>query len=385
MIVRSGFTLVELLVVIAIIGILIALLLPAVQAAREAARRMQCTNNMKQWLLAAHNHHDAHKKLPTQWSFGSGVKHERFGINYQLLPYMEQTALRDAIQGNDLITAPWIPTYGVQGSTAAHTEAQAIRTSRVPGLLCPSDGEAKDSAWLGGAHNHEGARTNIVISLADGVAHVDTPNASPYTVSKSGSGINTTITRVGQTPGRGNLTSRLLFYFYNQNDFGFVSDGLSNTIVISEAVSGDWQKNTIKGSVGVFAGFDGGNYIAEPSLCLTIHDGKQYNTNLNHPRCGNYLDALAISTAFHTIIAPNGPSCFKYQQEAMQVAVLPPTSNHTGGVNCGFMDGSVHFVSDTVDTNGLPETPTGSDLSGESRFGVWGAMGTPKAGESKTL
>lgn len=347
---------------------------------------MQCTNHMKQWLLALHNHHDSHRKLPSQWSFGSGVKHDRFGINYQLLPYMEQTALRDAIDGNDLITAPWIPTNGNQGTGDNYIEAEKIRTSRVATLLCPSDGESNDLTWLGGAHNHSGARTNIVISLADGIAHVDTPNASSYKVTKSGSGINTVYKREGQTAARGDLSGRLLFYFYNQNDFGFVTDGLSNTIVISEIVTGDWQKDTIKGSIGFYAGFDDGNYIARPNDCLALRDGNKYTVAVvTHPRGGNYLDSLAISTAFNTIIAPNGPSCFKLQQEMMRVGILAPTSNHTGGVNCGLMDGSVHFVSDTVDTNGLPETPTGSDLTGASRFGVWGAMGTPKAGESKSL
>lgn len=357
---------------------------------------MQCTNHMKQWLLALHNHHDSQNKLPTQWSFGSGVKHERFGINYQLLPYMEQTALRDAIQSNNLITAPWIPTNGNQGTGANYMEAEEIRTSRVPTLFCPSDGEANDLAWLGGAHNHSSARTNIAISLADGVAHVDTPNASAYNISKTGSGSNTVIKRVSKATSEGDLSSRLLFYFYNQNDFGFVTDGLSNTIVISEMVTGDWQKETIKGSVAVYQDFDKGAYVAEPALCMDLRDGNQYRVGgdiattdngkiLRHPRGGNFLDALAISTAIHTIIPPNGPSCFKYQQEMMQVAILPPTSNHTGGVNCGRMDGSVTFVSDTVDTNGLPETPTGRNLKGESRFGVWGAMGTPKGGESKSL
>ena len=385
----SAFTLVELLVVIAIIGILIALLLPAVQAAREAARRMQCTNNMKQWVLAAHNHHDVFKYLPSQWNYGT-VRHERFGPNFQLLPFMEQAPLRDAIQTDILIEAPWIPTVGVQGSTDAYRIAQEIRTTRVTTLLCPSDGEGKDIAMLGGAHNHACARTNIVFSLADGIAHVDTPNASPNTITKSGSGLNTIISLQSQATSRGNLHHRLPFYFYKRSEFGSITDGLSNTIVISETVTGDWDKQDIKGGVAVYQDFDEGNYIAYPSRCMSLRDGKTYRwgggvASLNHPRGGNWMDALVISVGFHTIIPPNGPSCFKYQQESMQVGILAPTSNHTGGVNVGLFDGSVTFVSDSVDTNGLPETPTGTDLRGESRFGVWGAMGTPNGGESRSL
>ncbi len=91
---RQGFTLVELLVVIAIIGILVALLLPAVQAAREAARRMQCSNNLKQMALAAHNFHDTYGALPPLVSHSEGPT-----FHYHILPYIEQQALKDLYEG----------------------------------------------------------------------------------------------------------------------------------------------------------------------------------------------------------------------------------------------------------------------------------------------
>ena len=96
----TGFTLVELLVVIAIIGILIALLLPAVQAAREAARRSQCTNNIKQLALAMHNYHDVYKIFPRSCYGGNDAVRpwnnwERFGANGPILPFVEHKALAD--------------------------------------------------------------------------------------------------------------------------------------------------------------------------------------------------------------------------------------------------------------------------------------------------
>ena len=381
-----AFTLVELLVVIAIIGILIALLLPAVQAAREAARRMQCSNNMKQWALALHNHHDAMKSLPTQYSQGR-VKHERFSIHYRLLPYLEQAALKEAIDSDDTITAPWVPTVGVVADNAANRRGQEIRNTFVTALLCPSDGEKNELAWLGGSHNHACSRTNLVISLADGIAHVDT-NASPFTHSFTGTGINRVNTPVSQTPGTGNLTHRLLFYYYKKSDFGTMTDGTSNTIVLSETVTGDWNKRNIKGSVAAYSEFDDGSYNAHPSMCMALRAGSVYRDDVAiqvHPRGGNWLEACVAQTGFHTIIPPNGPSCNKESAEPIRVGILAPTSNHTGGVNVGLGDGSVQFVSDSVDTGGLPMTRTGTYLQGESVFGVWGAAGTPNGSESRSL
>lgn len=117
---RRGFTLVELLVVIAIIGILIALLLPAVQAAREAARRSQCSNNLKQMSLGLHNYHDVYKQFPLP-----GMIANKLGWNYSILPYIEQKPLFDSISS-------------LQTSASLPPSAEAASTSAIPAYLCPS-------------------------------------------------------------------------------------------------------------------------------------------------------------------------------------------------------------------------------------------------------
>ncbi len=376
-----GFTLVELLVVIAIIGILIGLLLPAVQAAREAARRMQCTNNMKQFCLAMHNHHDVNNYLPSQGAYGAGVKSDRFGVHYQLLPFIEQAALKQADDSANGPTQPWLP-------SASGTEAWTIRTTKVDAFLCPSDPQGGATVKLGSGHNHDGRPTNIVYSMADCVARLDNTNNSPHKTEGDGNGGTRLISNTKDT---GDCSHRSLFFFFERKNLNFATDGTSNTIVCSESVSGDYAHDKIRGAICYYADFDAGAWVAKPSMCMnqrSSSDPNGYSSSVSiiqHPRCGNWLDRLPILSAFTTVMPPNSPSCGKYNQEQCQVAFYTATSYHSGGVNVGMLDGSIRFISDTIDTNGLPDIKTGVNLTGKSPIGVWGALGSPNGGETVTL
>lgn len=138
--IRRGFTLVELLVVIAIIGVLVALLLPAVQAAREASRRMSCANNLKQLALASHNYHDTQQKMPmsiSPWPEGPTFTAQRNGKGWivSILPHMEQTALFEAL-------AVGFNGDFNSGSGIFRAECRVAMKTQVKGLNCPSDPES---------------------------------------------------------------------------------------------------------------------------------------------------------------------------------------------------------------------------------------------------
>jgi prepilin-type N-terminal cleavage/methylation domain-containing protein len=138
-----GFTLVELLVVIAIIGILVALLLPAIQAAREAARRSQCVNNLKQFGVAYHNYHDTHKKFPprfSRWTWEPSIPSDNkptFPPQVYLLPFMEQSALYDQLDC---------------GKSSRQAPNAALAGTLVPGFACPSDSSAIEVITSGTKH-----------------------------------------------------------------------------------------------------------------------------------------------------------------------------------------------------------------------------------------
>jgi prepilin-type N-terminal cleavage/methylation domain-containing protein len=210
-----GFTLVELLVVIAIIGILIALLLPAVQAAREAARRTQCTNNIKQFSLGVHSYTDANKKVPQLWlqryrTPPTGNPRSIGSIWYFLLPYIEQEAVFEQGVGSN---TPFL--------SSVHHDSQYACESKIPAYICPSDptntsnlGDGGEDYWptaIPGLSTHPvtGGRCTTALCYAANILVFD-PN--PPTV------IGSSSTPTG--PPKGSLNEAM-------------SDGTSNTIVFA--------------------------------------------------------------------------------------------------------------------------------------------------------
>jgi len=363
-----GFTLVELLVVIAIIGMLIALLLPAVQAAREAARRMTCSNKIRQVALALHTHHDAMQNFPAGgdtmdgryylhgWYSGS------VGTIVYLMPYIEQSAAYDAIssrQGFDDSTrgtnAPWnIP---------------VIQEGKFDFVLCPSNGERGTKTV--GQENDSAEQTvihpnNIVFSFGD---------AAWAWQGESGDGHN--------------VTSRSMFNGTKRRTFSTCSDGTSTTVAVSEILTPQRDRgDDIRTNALAYDGIWDGTPFGVPGRCptnfpkslRTIPAANVTPATLNTWRGILFTSGWNPTNGFTTMTPPNTATCLYPSDMAWGVA--PPKSFHTGGVNVAFFDASVRFVSDTVNCG---DQNARAVNSGPSPFGVWGALGSPAGGESASL
>jgi prepilin-type N-terminal cleavage/methylation domain-containing protein/prepilin-type processing-associated H-X9-DG protein len=319
---RQGFTLIELLVVITIIGILISLLLPAVQAARAAARRTQCANNLKQIGLALANRETSARCFPP----GVMAK-KRFSYNYDLvntggyewpyflhylLPQLEATNYYDSIHGEKFdIENPWSSPGAWQG-TAANNIGIAF-------LLCPSDGRANMKDCFGGsvtlpATNYLG----IFSGLNDWDNYKLTGNGDPATDGSPGANPTNNV--------------RAMFGYFKGTRAADIRDGLSNTMGVSEYLTGLDASD----SRGMF---------------YTTRAGSQFL----------YVTAQPNSTAPDNILSWHPSFCPGDNSRNQPLQNLPctggstdqnfasPRSLHEGGVQALFADGSVHFISNYVD------------------------------------
>ena len=393
--------------VIAIIGILIALLLPAVQAAREAARRMQCTNNLKQIGLAIHVHHDALKKFPAVnlhdeiASLYQGLSRSNFrgnvprvygtvpGTNRQyaspgrcawtviILPYMEQTALYDAIRSNATnedgtpVSGEYpypFPAFYYSGNTKV--QPHSVYWTTISPYVCPSSGAPTGTSSEPGPLSYRMSRGDIPFyewdysgtrgfgtSGTKYIAHTDA-NAGPGTVTVA-----------------------------------TITDGTSNTVAFSEAVYAVANPRRAKGGFSK----DHNGYWSAPINLLNKRDSSGNltgNVEVEYVPGIVWMDGTAALSVFNTILPPNSPSG---GPNVWNEAILSASSNHTGGVNALMADGSVHFISETIQTQNLDKLPSGDygytghkdnqtqHYKGRSIYGVWGALGSAQAGDMATI
>jgi len=314
---RTGFTLIELLVVIAIIAILVALLLPAVQQAREAARRSQCKNNLKQLGLALHNYHDAHLCFPTQGGFTAA---HGWGFLPMLLPYFEQAPLYNSIDFRKNVSESPV----------------TVRNARLPILNCPSDPDpismrnrALPVMTAGTADGDDGLYIGTVTHYSGSYGDAyNNSSADPYSTEGSGALYGCGGCSGGATPTTdcprptlgygGGPDHRGIFDMYGIASpvrIGSVTDGTSNTIMMGHST----------------------NVTTSNSNIWVSSTGNTHGTS----QPINYITNQCRGTAG---VKPNncdGRILGSWQGRAF-------SSFHTGGVAACMSDGSVRFISESI-------------------------------------
>lgn len=346
---NKGFTLVELLVVIAIIGILIGLLLPAVQAARESARRMSCSNNIKQVGLALHNIHDVQGELPAGgvlevWGV-PGYMGGYYSGRIFLLPYVEQGPRYDAFV-NDM------QNKRIEGFTGVIEGREPWNDGEISTLTCPSDPNrtGKPDTWP------VASRLNFSFCAGD-AAIPDAANSIEST------------------------DSRGLFRPIKAKRLSDCVDGTSNTIAGAEsAIASKANDDRVKGGVVELASLYVDNSI-KPSECVTqgpsTNDRKLLSSTTPYIRNNFFYDGVVAQSLIVANVPPNAPVC------SYRGAICGGASSfHPGGVNVLFTDGSVRFTSETIDCGDLTKLEV---TAGKSPYGIWGAQATPAGGETISL
>ncbi len=313
-----AFTLVELLVVVAIIGVLLALLLPAVQASRQAAQRMSCSNNLKQIALALHNYHDTNGTLPPLY-IGPAQAEGALSWSLHILPFMEQQPLAKEIEklaeltGGParLATDNFYATYGT-GSPVGSISA----------YMCPSAPLGKQVM----------ATTDVFAAGSGGFSEF----ASTSYKACTGTDVD------GDEANNNGM-------FQAESGLRFIDarDGSSNVFLVGEvAMTGkrptDFIGFVVKGSVASLPLLVV-TPVADP--CLTHHRDRRYTAAGTNTH-GSYMHhGHSLYSGFLAANTPNGPSCY----ESSQVAAIASSSQHPGGSMHALGDGSVHYISENID------------------------------------
>jgi prepilin-type N-terminal cleavage/methylation domain-containing protein/prepilin-type processing-associated H-X9-DG protein len=353
----AGFTLIELLVVIAIIAVLIALLLPAVQSAREAARRAQCTNNLKQLGLAVHNYHQQNNVIPLQGMYPASQDVSwgwSYGWPLAILPQIEQQTMFNAFNfSTGLFGNSGTPNFASQGNTT-------VAYSQIATLICPSDGLRIPPSKPYGTTNYVGNMGGPgVISWMTG------------TVVPNGAFIS----------GWGDAQN------FGPIDFAAVRDGLSSTALFSERLTGINSSVQVRldsqdSKRGIFNTGTGGGAKTGVAGATLFYQGckalpgttMSINVQANgYVWCAAYPWHVAVNDYTH-FGPPNSVSCQNPSTEYFGSWLTfigpshsaPPSSNHSGGANLCLADGSVKYIKDSVNIQawwGLGTRAGGETLS----------------------
>ena len=310
---RRGFTLIELLVVIAIIAILIALLLPAVQQAREAARRSQCKNNLKQIGLALHNYHDTHKVFPPGFvEVNPDFQDKRWGWGVFILPFMDQAALYNQLGVGD----PNVNLHDLAVSGAADTPAETpVATFRCPSDTGPDKNSARKITSPGepGLSNFVGNYTNDDGAVEDAGGGDMRPRAA------------------NSDTDRGGIFSR-----NSEVKIRDITDGTSNTIIVGERA---WELPLPSGG---------------KALCRAAIYGGSNGVNMN---CGK-SDAQSAAVMAVTGAGINTVSVFGPNEVSHNQCAMTYSSRHEGGAHFLLCDGAVRFISENI--NHVPDDAVNS-------------------------
>jgi prepilin-type processing-associated H-X9-DG protein len=375
---------------------------------------MQCANNLRQLTLAIHNFHDSHDRFPAASFDEIFVRFElrRFGYKALLLPFIEQSALYSTmVQMHDRTAA--IGTDARSWDSRAKPSAGTL----VNAFLCPSDGEGR-SRWTqrvpsgvrsGSGEfqsftNYRGSRGD----LAGNDTHLSSGNGYDNDPDSNGIGA---YNNFRSTAHHVNMPRSWLRSFGHTGGIGIVTSGTSNSVAFSEGLIAQDSESGGAPWSGIWGGpykrlmawGVSAHYNQVPQLCLNL---KGAGGEFRNPRqethwdVQHYLGRRAwciwpAATQFYTLLPPNSPNCSSgYQYMWMSAA-----SNHTGGVNVSFLDGSTRFVSDSIDVRNLnrrvrsapsgtpdnpPAFPVDPDGNGFS-YGVWAELGAINSIESVSL
>jgi len=374
---HRAFTLVELLVTIAITGVLVAMFLPAIQAAREASRRTQCRQNLRQLAVAVHRFHDVHNRLPcfTDDPVFASKQLDRFGFLYVLLPFVERqsdyNALLSSVSDPSILDKPDAPTRVL-----------------IEAFLCPSD--ENSGRWTAGEYT----KTNYRGSLADIIAQSGTRHRSSSPRSWLKVGPN----RPDGTPNSFNARVAKL---------SDITDGLSNTLLLTEGIIWDGTPAMTNAQVDFRANMVEAEFHFDkpPTNCLSQKGAGRRTINVISkggdafaPGDRAFENYFTYQTGIFTLLPPNSPSCANESFGAVSAS-----SEHPNGVQSVLADGSVRFITNTIDTKNLaitcsaeaddriPSVPVAATTGGTDAvagqpfsYGLWAELGAINSGAEFT-